>query len=200
MVFLNQKVPLISVYNLKWRAKFQIFRLRIQDSDWLNFIPFSGYNYKLRLVSILRKRVDTFIYLTRYKSTTFGTFLESPLYYLFYPSHSLQGPSVLFFLPSHSLQGPSVLFVQTLSQFTGTLCTICSDTLTIYRDPLYYLFKHSHNLQGPSVLFVQALLQFFSLNLSLVSPDLYLAVGRPSCRLGKVRFRYPGISQSRTRS
>ena len=28
----------------------------IRDSDWLNFIHFSGYKYKIRLVSILRKR------------------------------------------------------------------------------------------------------------------------------------------------
>ena len=27
-------------------------------SDWLNFIDFSGYKYKIRLVSILRKRED----------------------------------------------------------------------------------------------------------------------------------------------
>ena len=43
--------------NLKWRAKFQIFRLQIHDSDWLNFIHFSGHKYN-RLVSILRKRED----------------------------------------------------------------------------------------------------------------------------------------------
>ena len=30
----------------------------IRDSDWLNFIHFSGYKYKIRLVSILRKRED----------------------------------------------------------------------------------------------------------------------------------------------
>ena len=28
------------------------------DSDWLNFIHFSGYMYKIRLVSKLRKRED----------------------------------------------------------------------------------------------------------------------------------------------
>ena len=28
----------------------------IRDSDWLNFIQFLGYKYKIRLVSILRKR------------------------------------------------------------------------------------------------------------------------------------------------
>ena len=56
-VFLNQRVPPISVYfNLKWCAKFQIYRLLIRDSDWLNFIHFSGY--KIRLVSISWKRED----------------------------------------------------------------------------------------------------------------------------------------------
>ena len=30
----------------------------IRDSDWLNFIHFSGYKFKIRLVSILRKRED----------------------------------------------------------------------------------------------------------------------------------------------
>ena len=39
-----------------WRAKFQISQLLIRDSDWLNFIHFSGYKYKIRLVSRLRKR------------------------------------------------------------------------------------------------------------------------------------------------
>ena len=44
--------------NLKLRAKFQIYRLHIRDSDWLNFINYSGYKYKTKLVSILRKRED----------------------------------------------------------------------------------------------------------------------------------------------
>ena len=44
--------------NLKWRAKFQVYRLHIRDSDWLDFMHFSGYKYKIRLVSILRKRED----------------------------------------------------------------------------------------------------------------------------------------------
>ena len=57
-VFLNQRVPPISVYNLKWRAKFQIYRLLIRDSDWQNCKHFSEYKYKIRLVSILRKRED----------------------------------------------------------------------------------------------------------------------------------------------
>ena len=48
----------VSLHNLKWRAKFQIFRLHICDSDRLKFIQFSGYKFKIRLVSILRKRED----------------------------------------------------------------------------------------------------------------------------------------------
>ena len=55
-VFPNQSGSPGPVNNLKWRAKFQIYRLRIRNSDWLNFIHFSGYKYKSRLVSILRKR------------------------------------------------------------------------------------------------------------------------------------------------
>ena len=54
--FLKKRVPSISLYNLEWRAKVQIYRLHIRDSDWLNFIHFSGYQYKIRLV--LRKRED----------------------------------------------------------------------------------------------------------------------------------------------
>ena len=45
--------PPISVHNLKWGAKFQIYRLYIRDSDWLNSIHFSGYKYMIRLVSML---------------------------------------------------------------------------------------------------------------------------------------------------
>ena len=57
-VFLIYRVPPVSVHNLKRRAKFQIYRLYIRDSDWLNLKHFSGYKYKIRLVSILRKRED----------------------------------------------------------------------------------------------------------------------------------------------
>ena len=57
-VFLIQRVPLVSVYNHEWPAKFQIYRLRIRDSDWMDFIHFSGYKYKIRLVSISIKRED----------------------------------------------------------------------------------------------------------------------------------------------
>ena len=57
-VFLNQRVSPISVFNDKWRAKFQIYRLHKRKSDWSNFILFSGYKDKNRLVSILRKRKD----------------------------------------------------------------------------------------------------------------------------------------------
>ena len=41
-IFLNKSSP-ISVYYLKWSAKFQIYRLHLSDSDWLNCIHFSGY-------------------------------------------------------------------------------------------------------------------------------------------------------------
>ena len=55
---LESSPPPISVHNLKWGAKFQIYRLHIRDSNWLNFVHFSGYKDKIRLVSILRKRED----------------------------------------------------------------------------------------------------------------------------------------------
>ena len=55
----NQKPSLPFLYiNLRWRAKFQIYQLHIRDFDWLNFIHFTGYNCKIKLVSILRKRED----------------------------------------------------------------------------------------------------------------------------------------------
>ena len=38
--------------------KISNYRPHIRDSDWLNFIHFSGYKYKIRLVSVLRKRED----------------------------------------------------------------------------------------------------------------------------------------------
>ena len=57
-IFLNLRVPPTSVYNLRWRARFKIYRLHISDSDWLNFIHFSGYKNMIRLVSILRERED----------------------------------------------------------------------------------------------------------------------------------------------
>ena len=38
--------------------KILTYRVHIRDSDWLNFIHFSGYKCKIRLVSILRKRKD----------------------------------------------------------------------------------------------------------------------------------------------
>ena len=53
----RKSLPFLYI-NLKWRAKFLIYRLHICNSDWLNFIHFSGYKYKIRLVSILRKRED----------------------------------------------------------------------------------------------------------------------------------------------
>ena len=54
---IRESLPFLYI-NLKWRAKFQIYRLLIRDSDWLNFIHFSGYKFKIRLVSRLRKRED----------------------------------------------------------------------------------------------------------------------------------------------
>ena len=51
-IFLNLRVPPTSVYNLRWRARFKIYRLHISDSDWLNFIHFSGYKYKIRFSKV----------------------------------------------------------------------------------------------------------------------------------------------------
>ena len=56
--FLNQRALLFLFINLKLRTKFWIYRLLVSDSDWLNFIHFSGYKDKIRLVKILRKRED----------------------------------------------------------------------------------------------------------------------------------------------
>ena len=47
--------PPVSVQYSSMARKFQISRLMIRDSDWLNFIQFSQYKYKFRLVSRLRK-------------------------------------------------------------------------------------------------------------------------------------------------
>ena len=57
-VFKIREFLLFLYIYLKWRAKFQIYRPHLSNSDWLNFIHFSGYKYKIRLVSILRKRED----------------------------------------------------------------------------------------------------------------------------------------------
>ena len=57
-VFNIREILTLLLINLKWRAKFQIYRLHIRDSDWLNFIHFLGNKYKIRLVSILRKSED----------------------------------------------------------------------------------------------------------------------------------------------
>ena len=58
--FFNLESPTGSVFNSKWRAKFQIYRFHKCDSDWLNFILFFRIQgYKIRfIVSILRKRDD----------------------------------------------------------------------------------------------------------------------------------------------
>ena len=52
---ISESLPFLFM-NLKWRAKFQISRIR--DSDRLNLIHFSWYKYKIRLVTRLRKRKD----------------------------------------------------------------------------------------------------------------------------------------------
>ena len=57
-VFLTRESLPFLYIDLKWRAKLKIFRILIRDSDWLNFIHFSGYKYKFRLASRLRKRKD----------------------------------------------------------------------------------------------------------------------------------------------
>ena len=54
---IREFLPLLYI-NLKWREKFQIYRLHIRDSDWLNFIHFLGNKYKIKLVLRLRKRED----------------------------------------------------------------------------------------------------------------------------------------------
>ena len=57
--FFKNRESLSFLYiNLKWRAKFQIYRLLIRDSDWLNLYTVLGYKHKIILVSILRKRED----------------------------------------------------------------------------------------------------------------------------------------------
>jgi len=49
----------IGIIKLEFVSKTQLlYRLHICDSDWLNFIHFLGYKYKIRLVSLLRKRED----------------------------------------------------------------------------------------------------------------------------------------------
>ena len=59
----------------------KIYRLHIRDSDWLNFIHFSGYKYKIRLVSILRKREDQALIsiFTILKSSALMTFVFQSL-------------------------------------------------------------------------------------------------------------------------
>ena len=59
-IFLKLESPSHFLYiNLKRRPKLKISRLLIRNSaDWLDFIHFSGYKYKIRLVFRLRKRED----------------------------------------------------------------------------------------------------------------------------------------------
>ena len=43
---------------LNGAQNFKLIGFHIRDSDWWNFIHFSGYKHKIRLISILRKRED----------------------------------------------------------------------------------------------------------------------------------------------
>ena len=53
----RKSLPFLYI-DFKWHLKFKISRFLIHDSDWLNFLHFSGYKYKNRLVSRLRKKED----------------------------------------------------------------------------------------------------------------------------------------------
>ena len=66
--------------NRKWHAKFQISRLLNRDSDWLNFMYFSGYcKHKINLVSILRKREDQ-VLISIPTILTFSALLSAHIY------------------------------------------------------------------------------------------------------------------------
>ena len=43
---IRDSLPFLYI-NLKWCSKFQIFRLYIRDSDWLNFIHFQDTSTRL---------------------------------------------------------------------------------------------------------------------------------------------------------
>ena len=73
---IRESLPFLYI-NLNWRAKFQIYRLLIRDSDWLNLIHFLGYTYKIRLVSRLRKREDQAL-------ISISTILKFPVLITFY--------------------------------------------------------------------------------------------------------------------
>ena len=51
----------------------QNFKYHIWDSDWINFLHFLGYKYKIRLVLILRKREDQALKLDIHHSKVFSS-------------------------------------------------------------------------------------------------------------------------------
>ena len=70
---IRESLPFLYI-NLKWRAKFQIYRLRIRDSDLLDFMHFSGYKHKIRLVSISRgSSINLNIHHSKVFSSELGT-------------------------------------------------------------------------------------------------------------------------------
>ena len=76
----SQKILNNLYINRKWHAKFQIFRLLNRDSDWLNFMHFSGYcKHKINLVSILRKREDQ-VLISISTILTFSALLSAHIY------------------------------------------------------------------------------------------------------------------------
>ena len=70
---IRESLPFLYINFKCMRAKFQIFQLYILDSDWLDFIHFLGYKYKIRLVSILRKREVQSINLDIHYSKVFSS-------------------------------------------------------------------------------------------------------------------------------
>ena len=74
--------------------KISNFWLYIRDSKWLNFIHFLGYKYKIRFVSILRKREDqAFISIsTILKFTAQNKEIELLQQSLIFLSHYLRNP------------------------------------------------------------------------------------------------------------
>ena len=76
----SQKILNNLYINRKWHAKFQISRLLNRDSDWLNFMYFSGYcKHKINLVSILRKREDQ-VLISIPTILTFSALLSAHIY------------------------------------------------------------------------------------------------------------------------
>ena len=89
-----------------------MYQLRIRDSDWLNFIHVSGYKYKIRLVSILRKREDqalisistilkfsaqfTFFFLIISSNRFFKSLLRIPVFRGWKPFHGVLETNLLW--------------------------------------------------------------------------------------------------------